>query len=274
MAVGAVLYTNTPAYGVSIPTIASFSSTGGTPDNGIVRNKPEFCGPNGVNTTVNLGGQNIDGDAYPNFFGTSAAAPHAAAVAALLIEGKKKFANQSIGPNDVRSLMESTAIDMGTPGFDFNTGYGFIQADNAMRTFATPKPSIIKLVYDTTTIKPGTQPFTITVKGNYLAANSKIIFRADTLNTTVISNTVATATIPTFIGNPAIHIYTPPISSSGLDGGASDSLYFFSAVKRIITITAVNATKKYGEQIPAFTSTVLVDSIPCLLYTSDAADDL
>ena len=79
MAVGAVLYTNTPAYGVDPPTVASFSSRGGTPLNGVTLNKPDFCAPNGVNTTVNMGGVNIDGDAFPNFFGTSCAAPHAAA---------------------------------------------------------------------------------------------------------------------------------------------------------------------------------------------------
>ena len=232
MAVGAVLYSNTPAYGVNPPTIASFSSTGGTLVNGVVRNKPEFCAPNGVNTTVNMGGQNIDGDAFPNFFGTSAAAPHAAGVAALLIEGKKKFANQVLIPDSVRSILERTAIDMGTPGFDYNTGYGFIQANTAMRTFATPKPEITKLVQPDTTIKAGTQPITVTVQGNFLDPNSKVIFRADTLNTTVISSTEATATIPAFIGNPAIHVYTPSVSSSGLDGGASDSLFFLLQLKK------------------------------------------
>ncbi|MBK9673486.1 MAG: hypothetical protein IPO70_14950, partial [Bacteroidetes bacterium] len=53
--------------------------------------KPDFCAPNGVNTTVNMGGVIIDADAFPNFFGTSCAAPHGAAVAALLIEAKLKL---------------------------------------------------------------------------------------------------------------------------------------------------------------------------------------
>ena len=91
IAVGAVLYTNTPAFGVSQPSAASFSSRGGTEVKGAVRQKPDIMAPNGVNTTVYLGGQNIDGDLFPNFFGTSAAAPHIAAVAGLLQEANKKF---------------------------------------------------------------------------------------------------------------------------------------------------------------------------------------
>ena len=75
MAVGAVLYTNTPEYGVTPPTVASFSSRGGTLVNGVNRNKPDFCAPNGVNTSVNLGGVDYESDGIPNFFGTSASAP-------------------------------------------------------------------------------------------------------------------------------------------------------------------------------------------------------
>ena len=89
--VGAVLYSNTPYYGVNPPTIASFSSAGGTPVNGIVRSKPDVTAPNGVNTTVPLSTFDLDGDGNFEFYGTSAAAPHAAAVAALLTEAKKKI---------------------------------------------------------------------------------------------------------------------------------------------------------------------------------------
>ena len=75
-----------------------------------------------------------DNDNFPNFFGTSAAAPHAAAVAALVLE-----ANPSLLPTEVYAVLEETALDMDDPstpgfdiGFDFVSGYGFIQADDAL----------------------------------------------------------------------------------------------------------------------------------------------
>jgi subtilisin family serine protease len=131
IAVGAVLYSNTPEFGVDPPTIASFSSRGGTLIDGVDRQKPEITAPNGVNTTVDLGGFNLEGDLFPNFFGTSAAAPHAAGVAALLFEAKSKFYNNTISPVEIREILTTTALDMNGPGYDPASGFGFIQADAA-----------------------------------------------------------------------------------------------------------------------------------------------
>jgi hypothetical protein len=160
--IGAVRYTNTPAYGVATPVIESFSSYGGTPVNGVTRNKPDFTAPDGVNTSVNFGSPDIEGDGLPNFFGTSAAAPHAAAAAALLKQARKRYYNnQNISTADLRSLLQTTALDMGAPGFDVISGYGFIRADVAIQNFAAATPSLIKLVVPNGTT-PGTQPFTVT----------------------------------------------------------------------------------------------------------------
>ncbi|MFQ5569380.1 MAG: S8 family serine peptidase, partial [Rhodothermales bacterium] len=138
--VGAAWYADTPAFGTAPPLPESFSSAGqtgilfdtagnrlATPD---VREKPDIVAPDGTNNTF-FGGD-AEPDGFPNFFGTSAAAPHAAAAAALLLE-----ADPSLTPNDIYTLFETTAVDMDDPftggfdtGFDEGTGHGLINILN------------------------------------------------------------------------------------------------------------------------------------------------
>lgn len=136
-AVGAARYTQTPYYGVNPALLEYFSSEGTTPilfntDGSAkatpeVRPKPQFVAPDGGDTTF-FGGFDYEPNGFPNFFGTSAAAPHAAGVAALMLQAKP-----TLTPDSVFSMMAATALDMDVPGFDTNTGAGFIQADIAVR---------------------------------------------------------------------------------------------------------------------------------------------
>lgn len=137
VATGAARYDRTPAFGTLPPVIETFSSQGGTPilydvdgdPVNIMRQKPEIVAPDGVNTTIFSSDSSIDADSYPNFFGTSAAAPHAAGVAALF-----KQLDSSTQPSAITSAMTSTAIDMNGTGFDYSSGYGLLQADSALAT--------------------------------------------------------------------------------------------------------------------------------------------
>ncbi len=262
IAVGAVLYSNTPAFGVSPPSIASFSSRGGTPVNGLLRQKPEISGPNGVNTTVDLGGLDLEGDQFPNFFGTSAAAPHAAAVAALLLEGRQKFYEQDMSPQEVKSILQSTALDMGSPGFNIESGAGFIQADAALLTLANSSPFITGLSFDPNLI-PGIDSLFITLLGTYLNEGSQIWFNGAPVEggSTLEGDSVITAVIPPFDDLfPEIQVFNPPLAgTNGLDGGLSDPIYF--TTKETILVTIEDKSKKYGEVLPEFTAQYTLESL-------------
>ncbi|MGK7394895.1 MAG: S8 family serine peptidase [Candidatus Cyclobacteriaceae bacterium M3_2C_046] len=146
IAVGAVPYFNSPAFGSTSPLLEPFSSAGGTPIlldpcgtpiSPEIREKPEICAPDGTNTT--FFGFDIEDDGFPNFFGTSAAAPHAAGIAALMGQ-----ASPSLDPEGIEELLISTALDMDDPetpgfdsGFDFGTGYGYVQGFEALSHLTT-----------------------------------------------------------------------------------------------------------------------------------------
>jgi hypothetical protein len=136
IAVGAVAFSDTPAFGVNPPVLEPFSSAGGTPilfDTAgnrlaapVVRNKPEILAPDGVITSV---------PGFAQFFGTSASVGHAAGVAALMLEKQPVLAAVTIS-----SALAATAINVGAPGFDFDSGFGFVLADAAVGHISTLEP--------------------------------------------------------------------------------------------------------------------------------------
>ena len=76
--------------------------------------------------------------AFRPFFGTSAAAPHAAAIAALVLSG-----NPGAGTADVREAFEATALDLTPAGIDGRSGHGLVRADRVLEfTGATPQPLV------------------------------------------------------------------------------------------------------------------------------------
>lgn len=154
-AVGAAFYFSTPRCGTDPAMLESYSSQGGAPilfdtsgrrlATPLIRQKPDFVGPNGGNDTFlgfTLASAGITGSngllnttssecqndpKYPNFFGTSAATPHAAGIAALLLQ-----ANATAAPTLIHMALRDSALPMGGATPNFNSGYGFIQADAAL----------------------------------------------------------------------------------------------------------------------------------------------
>ena len=101
-----------------------FSSRGPTNDSqySSSRTKPDIMAPDAVSTS-----------GYGSFSGTSAAAPHIAGAAALLLS-----AEPTRTPSDVQTLLESNAPDMGAPGNDNIYGSGQLKLGNA-----TPPPALV-----------------------------------------------------------------------------------------------------------------------------------
>lgn len=69
----------------------------------------------------------IRGGSYGSVSGTSFSAPLTAGLAALIFS-----ANPSLTPTQVEQIMESTALDLGDPGYDVYYGYGRIDALGAL----------------------------------------------------------------------------------------------------------------------------------------------
>jgi subtilisin family serine protease len=87
-----------------------------------VREKPDIASFDGVETAVGQAGL------FPNpFFGTSAAAPHCGAVAALMLSK-----NPNLSPAQIQQIMKATAVDIEAPGFDHLSGAGRLDAVAAL----------------------------------------------------------------------------------------------------------------------------------------------
>src|SRR5262245_25589746 len=86
-----------------------------------IRGKPDLVAFDGV-AISNAGGFPAC-PPFCAFFGTSAAAPHVAGVAALLLEE-----NPTLTPAAVHSALTRGAADIGAPGFDDASGFGRIDA--------------------------------------------------------------------------------------------------------------------------------------------------
>ncbi|SEF38079.1 Subtilase family protein [Amycolatopsis pretoriensis] len=94
-------------------TPGTVSSTGGG-----TRRKPDITAADGVTTSV---------PGFERFNGTSAAAPHAAAIAALVLSAKP-----AATPTQVRTALLSSALDLGAPGFGTVSGNGMVMPGRAL----------------------------------------------------------------------------------------------------------------------------------------------
>lgn len=167
-------------------TPGNVSSTGGE-----VRAKPDITAADGVATSVT---------GFTTFYGTSAAAPHAAAIAGLVLSG-----NPGLSPAEVREALINTAVDILTPGHDNSSGAGVILADKVLAyTGASPQP-LATAGQPTVTptdggagLDPGdTAKVTLPVtnKGDGVASSTSVVLTSPTPGVTVAPRSKSYGTI-------------------------------------------------------------------------------
>lgn len=154
----------------------NFTSTGG-----VVRQKPDIAAADGVLTT-------IPGDSGLNpFYGTSAAAPHAGALAALV-----KSLNPALTPAEMRTLLTTKTLDIEATGVDRDAGYGLLMADLLLEAVqSSGQPSISN--FSPTNGVAGTE---VTINGAKFTGVQSVKFNGLDSDFTVNSSTRITAIVP------------------------------------------------------------------------------
>ena len=113
-----------------------------------IRQKPEIAAPDGVDTTAFFGNPGLAGDPNPQFYCTSAAAPHAAAATALLIEAAG--GPGKLTPAGAKTLLETTTqqphqLDAGIVGARLSSGPDTLSV--AVMGFNTGNPNQFRFTF-------------------------------------------------------------------------------------------------------------------------------
>src|SRR5262249_49488102 len=201
-------------------TPGNFSSTGG-----IVRQKPDITAADGVSVTG-------VGNFGSPFFGTSASAPHAAAIAALL-----KSANPNLTNAQIREALTRTAIDIEAPGADRDSGAGIVMAFEAAQFLGvTPMADIDRGVVTVTEVSGDGDGFIEPGETGGLTVQLK--------NLGVVNASNVTATLTSL--TPGVFVNLPNTSSyAALQAGTGAATNAIPFTFNLSTIAACNLTATF-----------------------------
>jgi hypothetical protein len=111
---------------------------------------PQIAAVDGVSTSV---------PGFTSFYGTSAAAPHAAAIAALIWSYDRKQSNK-----DVKEVLYKSTLDIMGSGFDRDSGNGIVMVDLAMAKIGPPVMSLLSTNIKVTEGNSGVKNLKVTLQ--------------------------------------------------------------------------------------------------------------
>ena len=207
------------------PATIYFDSAGNRLATPVTRKQPLLSAVDGVSTTFfpattattapgpsNPSPNDSDGDGYPNFFGTSAAAPHAAGCAALILSAAA--ANGiTLTPADVRSLLADTTQGQNDqdPGVSNTTAGATTFSARDRHTYSDPGAYTITyngaagttlntLVFDLTPLPGGFYPGTFPVTTS-AATSGTVGGTAPSIASSTVAGTAGVTTLTLTFSN-------------------------------------------------------------------------
>lgn len=203
---------------------------------GQVLNKPDI-------TAADCGSTSAPG--FLTFCGTSAAAPHAAAVAALLWSFKP-----ALTPAQVRNALQNSALDIEANGYDRDAGFGIVMALQAISAVSSADLQITKSDSPDPVVAGTNLTYTINAKNN----------GPDPAAFIQVSDNVPASTTFVSLTSPAgWTCTTPAVGGTGAitckkDTMAANETAAFTLVVRVDPCTAGNATISNTASIASTTS--------------------
>jgi subtilisin family serine protease len=275
VAVGAAFYFDTPACGTSPSVLEAYSSRGGAPilfsssgtrlTTPVVRQKPDVTGPDGGNDTflgftlAVAGITGVNGQlstnvsecqnlaSYPNFFGTSAATPHVAAIAALM-----RQANATLTPAQIGNALRSSALPMGSTTPNVDSGYGLVQADAALASVPPGAPTIAAAPSSVTTGNPVTLTWSSVNTASCTASGSWSGTQTPSGTTTVSPNAAGVAnyslTCTNAAGTSAMHTASVTVTAPPSGGGGGGAVGWGPLLTGIALLWIAEARKNRRAQ--------------------------